>query len=53
MKKLINYTIIFSAAIIFTFLSICKNLKITNIQNELVTIDILGVEFNYYYESEE
>lgn len=53
MKKIINYAIIFTAAIVFTFFTIYRNIKIENIKNGLVTINILGLNFDYYYESEE
>lgn len=53
MNKLIKYAVIFCATTIFTFLITYKSIKITAIQNGLVTIDIFGLEFDYYYESEE
>lgn len=53
MNKLIKYAVIFCAATIITFILTYKSIKITAIQNGLVTIDVLGLKFNYYYESEE
>lgn len=49
MKK---YILIIFITIIITFITIYYNIKVTNINNNLITINVLGFEFNYYFESE-
>ena len=50
MKKILILLLTIIITAILTFLLIYYNLKITNVENGNITIDILGLTQVYYYE---
>lgn len=50
MKKILILLLTIIITAILTFLLIYYNLKITNVENENITINILGFEQVYYFE---